>query len=208
MRNEYSEPERECNKSSDLSVKRGILILHQIAHFAFYLHHPLSLTHGKAYRTQTRQASRAVAAADCRRSVYHHPVHAANLLGARRKGHCRGGDGWRAGGLVCRCRAVPPGAHSFISRHTAIIPRNKDRIGDNLGQFVQEKFLDTQSLVDLIRRYEPAQMIGTWFSQPDNARRVGQHLVQVMGGFLNLPTMGASSACSNARCIRLSTRSI
>ncbi|EIU8998969.1 DUF445 family protein [Salmonella enterica] len=35
----------------------------------------------------------------------------------------------------------------FISRHTAIIPRNKDRIGENLGQFVQEKFLDTQSLI-------------------------------------------------------------
>ena len=72
--------------------------------------------------------------------------------------------------VVALFRRVPI---PFISRHTAIIPRNKDRIGDNLGQFVQEKFLDTQSLVDLIRRYEPAQMIGTWFSQPDNARRVG-----------------------------------
>ncbi|NAG37645.1 DUF445 family protein, partial [Escherichia coli] len=78
----------------------------------------------------------------------------------------------------------------FISRHTAIIPRNKDRIGDNLGQFVQEKFLDTQSLVDLIRRYEPAQMIGTWFSQPDNTQRVGQHLIQVMSGFLELTDDG------------------
>lgn len=74
----------------------------------------------------------------------------------------------------------------FISRHTAIIPRNKDRIGDNLGQFVQEKFLDTQSLVGLIRRHKPALMIGTWFSQPDNAQRIGQHLLQVMSGFLEL----------------------
>ena len=74
----------------------------------------------------------------------------------------------------------------FISRHTAIIPRNKDRIGDNLGQFVQEKFLDTQSLVELIHRHQPAQMIGAWFSQPDNARRVGQHLLQVMSGFMEL----------------------
>ncbi|SUH39975.1 Putative inner membrane protein [Salmonella enterica subsp. enterica] len=49
----------------------------------------------------------------------------------------------------------------FISRHTAIIPRNKDRIGENLGQFVQEKFLDTQSLIALIRRHEPALLIGT-----------------------------------------------
>ena len=89
--------------------------------------------------------------------------------------------------VVALFRRVPI---PFISRHTAIIPRNKDRIGDNLGQFVQEKFLDTQSLVDLIRRYEPAQMIGTWFSQPDNARRVGQHLVQVMSGFLELTDDG------------------
>nr|WP_080888758.1 DUF445 domain-containing protein [Raoultella ornithinolytica] len=74
----------------------------------------------------------------------------------------------------------------FISRHTAIIPRNKDRIADNLGYFVQEKFLDTPSLVALIRRYEPALMLGNWFSQPENARRVGHHLLQVMSGFLEL----------------------
>lgn len=55
----------------------------------------------------------------------------------------------------------------FVSRHTAIIPRNKDRIADNLGYFVQEKFLDTPSLVALIRRYEPALMLGNWFSQPE-----------------------------------------
>ena len=38
--------------------------------------------------------------------------------------------------------------------------RNEDRIGENLGQFVQEKFLDTQSLIALIRRHEPALLIG------------------------------------------------
>lgn len=74
----------------------------------------------------------------------------------------------------------------FISRHTAIIPRNKDRIGDNLGRFVQEKFLDTGSLVALIQSHEPAMLIGNWFSQPQNAERVGHHLIKVMGGFLEL----------------------
>ena len=44
--------------------------------------------------------------------------------------------------VVALFRRVPI---PFISRHTAIIPRNKDRIADNLGLFVQEKFLDTQS---------------------------------------------------------------
>ncbi|MBB1198951.1 DUF445 domain-containing protein [Enterobacteriaceae bacterium 89] len=85
--------------------------------------------------------------------------------------------------VVALFRRVPL---PFISRHTAIIPRNKDRIGDNLGHFVQEKFLDTQSLVNLIQKHEPALMIGNWFSQPDNSRRVGQHLINVMGGFLEL----------------------
>lgn len=85
--------------------------------------------------------------------------------------------------VVALFRRVPI---PFISGHTAIIPRNKDRIGDNLGIFVQEKFLDTQSLINLIRRHEPAQMMGVWFSQPDNARRVGQHLLKVMEAFLSL----------------------
>jgi uncharacterized membrane-anchored protein YjiN (DUF445 family) len=85
--------------------------------------------------------------------------------------------------VVALFRRVPI---PFIARHTAIIPRNKDRIGENLGHFVQEKFLDTQSLIALIRRHEPAQMIGVWFSEPDNAQRVGQHLLQIMSGFLDM----------------------
>lgn len=85
--------------------------------------------------------------------------------------------------VVALFRRVPI---PFIARHTAIIPRNKDRIGENLGKFVQEKFLDTQSLIDLIRRHEPAQMMGTWFRQPENAQQVGRHLLKVMEAWLSL----------------------
>ncbi|NIG74740.1 DUF445 domain-containing protein [Klebsiella sp. Ap-873] len=85
--------------------------------------------------------------------------------------------------VVALFRRVPI---PFIAQHTAIIPRNKDRIGENLGKFVQEKFLDTQSLVDLIRRHEPAQMMGTWFRQPENAQQVGRHMLKVMEAWLSL----------------------
>lgn len=85
--------------------------------------------------------------------------------------------------VVALFRRVPV---PFIARHTAIIPRNKDRIGENLGRFVQEKFLDTDSLLNLIRRHDPSQMLATWLSAPGNADRVGRHLLQVMRGFLDL----------------------
>ncbi|NIF22573.1 DUF445 domain-containing protein [Candidatus Pantoea multigeneris] len=85
--------------------------------------------------------------------------------------------------VVALFRRVPI---PFISRHTAIIPRNKDRIGDNLGRFVQEKFLDSESLLSLIRRHDPAQMLADWLAQGENARRVSHHLLQVMRGFLDL----------------------
>ena len=85
--------------------------------------------------------------------------------------------------VVALFRRIPV---PFISRHTAIIPRNKDRIGENLGRFVQEKFLDADSLLALIRRHDPAQLIGAWLNTPVNARRLGQHLLQLMRGFLDL----------------------
>lgn len=85
--------------------------------------------------------------------------------------------------VVALFRRVPV---PFISRHTAIIPRNKDRIGDNLGRFVQEKFLDTDSLLALIRRHDPAQIIASWLSAAGNSERLGKHLLQVMRGFLDL----------------------
>lgn len=85
--------------------------------------------------------------------------------------------------VVALFRRVPV---PFISRHTAIIPRNKDRIGENLGRFVQEKFLDTDSLLALIRRHDPSHMLAHWLNAPGNADRIGRHLLQVMRGFLDL----------------------
>ncbi|MDH1169192.1 DUF445 domain-containing protein [Pantoea agglomerans] len=85
--------------------------------------------------------------------------------------------------VVALFRRVPV---PFISRHTAIIPRNKDRIGENLGRFVQEKFLDTDSLLNLIRRHDPSSLLAQWLNAPGNADRIGRHLLQVMRGFLDL----------------------
>lgn len=74
----------------------------------------------------------------------------------------------------------------LVGRHTAIIPRNKERIADNLALFVQDKFLNTTSLLTLIRRHDPAQMIANWLSTPENAARLGGYLLKIVRGFLDL----------------------
>jgi uncharacterized membrane-anchored protein YjiN (DUF445 family) len=73
----------------------------------------------------------------------------------------------------------------FVSRHTEIIPANKARIADNLAAFVHEKFLDTESIVRLIQRHDPAQKVADWLVQPENAQRLGSYLVRVGGWALD-----------------------
>lgn len=67
----------------------------------------------------------------------------------------------------------------IVSRHTEIIPKNKERIADNLGRFVHEKFLDTESIVRLIQRHDPVQKAADWLVKPANTELLGQHLVRV-----------------------------
>lgn len=74
----------------------------------------------------------------------------------------------------------------LVGRHTAIIPRNKDRIADNLALFVQDKFLNTDSLLALIRRHDPAQIMANWLSKPVNAARLSGYLLKMVRGFLDL----------------------
>ena len=83
--------------------------------------------------------------------------------------------------VVALFRRVPM---PFIAGHTAIIPKNKDKIADNLAIFVQEKFLAPESIVELIRKHDPARMISDWLNAPDNAPRFAHYLVKMMRGFL------------------------
>jgi uncharacterized membrane-anchored protein YjiN (DUF445 family) len=73
----------------------------------------------------------------------------------------------------------------FVSRHTEIIPKNKEKIADNLALFVRDKFLDTESIVGLIRRHDPALKVAEWLCLPDNAQRLGTYLVRLAAGLLD-----------------------
>ena len=66
-----------------------------------------------------------------------------------------------------------------IQRHTAIIPRNKDRIGANLASFVRDKFLDAPSLVALIRRHNAAQSLSDWLLSAGNSQLLGRQIARL-----------------------------
>jgi len=67
----------------------------------------------------------------------------------------------------------------LVQRHTDIIARNKDRIGGNLAVFVRDKFLDAPSLVTMIRRHDPANMLAQWLTAPANARLLGRQVARL-----------------------------
>ena len=74
----------------------------------------------------------------------------------------------------------------FIARHTAIIPRNKDRIGANLAAFVRDKFLDADSLVALLRRHDLVGHLAQWLVVPENARLLGQQVARLVVAALDM----------------------
>ena len=56
--------------------------------------------------------------------------------------------------------------------HTAIIPNNKDRIGESLGRFVEENFLTPENVILRLARVNVAKACGTWLAEPANSDRM------------------------------------
>ena len=53
--------------------------------------------------------------------------------------------------------------------HTAIIPRNKERIARGLSEFIQQNFLSAPALVQRIAEFRPAQTLCGWLLRAGNA---------------------------------------
>ncbi len=64
--------------------------------------------------------------------------------------------------------------------HTAIIPRKKDALGENLGDFVGANFLAEEVVRDKLRRVGIGARLGRWLAQPRNAKRVTAELSTVV----------------------------
>jgi uncharacterized membrane-anchored protein YjiN (DUF445 family) len=84
--------------------------------------------------------------------------------------------------VVALFRKVPI---PFISRHTAIIPNNKNKIADNLATFVDDKFLKPESLAAVILKTDPATAVAEWLKEPVNRGFLANHLLQLLPEILD-----------------------
>ena len=60
--------------------------------------------------------------------------------------------------------------------HTAIIPNKKNSLGDSLGVFVRDHFLDSTTILDKLRALDPAARLGQWLSRPEQSRAVAAYM--------------------------------
>ncbi len=63
---------------------------------------------------------------------------------------------------------------------TAIIPKNKDRIGEGLGDFVERNFLAPEILAAKLRELEPGRRLGDWLATPGNARLLAEQIADTL----------------------------
>jgi uncharacterized membrane-anchored protein YjiN (DUF445 family) len=64
--------------------------------------------------------------------------------------------------------------------HTAIVPRNKDRIGEGLGRFVERHFLTEDLLLQKLRTIDPATVAARWLAEQANADVVADKLAATL----------------------------
>ncbi|WP_340116798.1 DUF445 domain-containing protein [Pelagibius sp. 7325] len=64
--------------------------------------------------------------------------------------------------------------------HTAVIPRNKDRIGQGLGRFIERNFLEPKLVAARLREAGVSRRLGLWLSEKENADLVADRLVVVL----------------------------
>ncbi|MDD2940645.1 DUF445 domain-containing protein [Acinetobacter sp. ANC 5380] len=68
----------------------------------------------------------------------------------------------------------------FMRDHTEIIPRNKARIAESMGRFVQENFLSPQVVEKSLQSTDLSLAVGQWLAKAENNAQVTQVIQQTV----------------------------
>lgn len=75
---------------------------------------------------------------------------------------------------------------SFIREHTEIIPRNKARIAESMGRFVQENFLAPQIVRNKLEAIDMSLYVANFLAEPTNAKMIAGELKRLVPRFLKI----------------------
>jgi uncharacterized membrane-anchored protein YjiN (DUF445 family) len=64
--------------------------------------------------------------------------------------------------------------------HTAIIPRNKERIAESIGAFIETHFLTSQNVVQRLVRFDFAAAASHWLREQTNSRKLADALCDLI----------------------------
>lgn len=69
--------------------------------------------------------------------------------------------------------------------HTNLIENSKEKIGDNLGSFVQDNFLTAENIKPRIIRLKVANALGNWLAQEKNSHYIADEITRTISDALN-----------------------
>ena len=64
--------------------------------------------------------------------------------------------------------------------HTAIIPSNKNRIGENLATFICANFLSTEQVLAKLAQFDPAARLAAWLAEARHAESLSSHFAALL----------------------------
>lgn len=70
--------------------------------------------------------------------------------------------------------------------HTAIIPNNKDRIGESVANFLEHNFMTRDVLRDELKQIDFAGAVAGWLAIPANRRALSEQIVKGVPAFFRL----------------------
>jgi uncharacterized membrane-anchored protein YjiN (DUF445 family) len=70
--------------------------------------------------------------------------------------------------------------------HTAIIPENKERIGESLAHFLKHNFITQEIIREELRPIDFAGAVTKWLAQPENSRSAARHVVSAIPALLRI----------------------
>jgi uncharacterized membrane-anchored protein YjiN (DUF445 family) len=64
--------------------------------------------------------------------------------------------------------------------HTAIIPSNQERIADNLGKFIEQNFLDKETISKKLKEVDFAELVADWLSDAEKSEGLSRFVTRLI----------------------------